>query len=178
MYVMFDTDNTQRAGLSDGFSATVTCLSGLVQPSCERCEQGKSDVDTDPATPCVACPTGTYDIRAPVLSSTGCFNCKGPVQPPASTGATACPSEDLATGVYATAAEAYATTHYFYDATTSGVQIDHTDWVNPLNTWNHDDGTFDVELPFAFMWYTRPEHVISVGTNGLASRLGGLNSDP
>jgi hypothetical protein len=49
----------------------------------------------------------------------------------------------------------------------TAVEILDDQWMNPLNTWNHDDGYLDVPLPFTFMWYQLEESMMSIGTNGV-----------
>jgi hypothetical protein len=99
-----------------------------------------------------------------LYSSIGCLHCAGPQQP---IDLSVCPSDAFESGDFATRAEAYSTGYYFYDIATVGTEIMRSEWSNPLNTWNHDDGTFDVILPFDLMWYMQHEPVLSIGTNGL-----------
>jgi hypothetical protein len=61
----------------------------------------------------------------------------------------------------------YSVSYTFYDISASGTTIKDSDWKNPVNAWNDDDGWVDVALPFDFMWFGMPEASISVGTNGL-----------
>eukprot|EP01051_Picozoa_sp_SAG22_P008552 SAG22_NODE_658_length_8076_cov_4.575279_3_plen_989_part_00 len=63
----------------------------------------------------------------------------------------------------------YEIDYSFFDISTTGVVIADAEWTNPANDngWPDDDGYFDVQLPFSFMWFGIPEDMISIGTNGL-----------
>ena len=63
----------------------------------------------------------------------------------------------------------YSVDSYFFNIASTGTEILDTEWTNPLNTWNHDDGTLDVDIPFDFMWYQQVENTFSIGTNGMIS---------
>ena len=61
----------------------------------------------------------------------------------------------------------YDVSYWFWDISTTGTEILDTEWSNPLNTWNHDDGYVDIQLGWSFPWYGETEGTISVGTNGM-----------
>eukprot|EP01046_Picozoa_sp_COSAG06_P033626 COSAG06_NODE_3445_length_5332_cov_5.351424_3_plen_1421_part_00 len=95
----------------------------------------------------------TVSISLPPLPPAPSPPSVGPVQPSA---LAACPTD-------------YTSTYYWYDVVATGTEVLDTDWANPLNTWNHDDGFLDVPLPFAFMWYQQDEYTVTIGTNGMIS---------
>ena len=102
---------------------------------------------------------GTFQLQVS-LTEPDLTPVEAPPPPPASDGPTVMPpASDCPTD--------YSVDTYFFDIASTGTEILDSEWSNPLNTWNHDDGTLDVDIPFDFMWYQQVENTFSIGTNGL-----------
>lgn len=100
---------------------------------------------------------GVNDLLA-LLAQYG-SDCTGTTSPEQPEAAAACPALTAS----------YTIDYQFTDISTTGTEILDSEWTNPLNTWNHDDGTLDVDFEFDFTWYQNIESTMSIGTNGMIS---------